>query len=218
LNAQPSTHCRITLPVAIICRRIALSTTQLAACEMHQWTHRRHPVRTRVCILVYRLPKAKANAHLSTSAAPPPPSRTLQPATSLPKHTFASKHPDYWISTSFSALHNILSSVFSVIIHSAFRSIASQAQLTFTRAPHHTTDTSLPTQHFAFLGHRRSGSTKKDLGTSVATPRVLGIEQRHRQSNLPYWNNTFSIIINLYNYLWAYFHNFGVPGPRLLTA
>jgi hypothetical protein len=123
---------------------------------------------------------------------------------SLPNHTFVSKHPDYWISTSLSALHNISSSVFSVIIHSAFRSIASQAQLTPTRAPHSTTDTSLPTQHFAFLGHRRSGSTKKDLGTSVATPRVLGIEQRHRQSNLPYRNKTFSIIIiNLYNYLWA---------------
>jgi hypothetical protein len=119
---------------------------------MNQWTHRRHPVRTRVYILVYRLPKAKANAHPSTLAAPPPLSRTLQPATSLPNHTFASKHPDYWLSISISALHNISSRVFSVIIHSAFRSIASQAQLTSTRAPHHTTDTSLPTQHFAFLG------------------------------------------------------------------
>jgi hypothetical protein len=74
------------------------------------------------------------------------------------------------------------------------------------RAPHHITD--IFHQHFHLLssGIGVLDPPKKDLGTSVATPRVLGIEQRHRQSNPPSRDN-FLKHHHLYIYLWAYFRN-----------
>jgi len=62
------------------------------------------------------------------------------------------------------------------------------------RASHSTTDTFY--HHINLLSSDIGvfGSPKKDLGTSVATPRVLGIEKNGTSSRAicPYRDNTFS--------------------------
>ena len=148
-----------------------------------------------------RLPKAKANAHPSTRAAPPPPSRTLPHATSPTTHSL--------LHTLFQLSFSRLLSRLCIISRPAFLATSftlllsgpsprsKRKLITTPPAPlqdyrHHTLST--PTNFASFRHRRFLASPKKTWGTLLGGDTKRGswifiLDQRHRQSNLPYRDN-----------------------------
>lgn len=119
------------------------------------------------CMLACQLPKFKTNALPSSLHALDPPATTRQPHTRFLRHVFRLFALD-----SFSALHNISSSVLSDIIHSAFFGQPLRTISTWTIHP--TTGAISASTTICFPSASAFWLHQKRLGTSVATPRVLG--------------------------------------------
>ena len=176
-------------------------------------------------MLVYRLPKAKANTHPSTHQPSPLQSRTLSIATLSPTTLASStKHFDIRPLTFFSALHNISRPAFLATSFTLFlRSIASQRNSLYACVLH----TSPPTTFYHHINLLPSdigvlGSPKKTWVHRWRHQGFLVIEQqRHQQSNLPYRDKLFpqQHRHHLYNYqTWAYISNRRFSVKDLLTA
>lgn len=90
---------------------------------------------------------------------------------------------------SFSALHNISSSVLSDIVHSAF--FGQSLRTTSTRTMHPTTGALSVSTTTCFSSASAFWLHQKKIGYIGGDTKGSWIEQRHRQSNLPLWD-TFS--------------------------
>lgn len=126
------------------------------------------------CMFACQLPKFKTNALPSSLQAFDPPARTRQPTTSSPTtHSLASSRSfdlSLYIPFRLCIISRPAFLATSFTLFSSANRFAPPRRGRYIPPPEHY----LPAQPPAFLRHRRSGFTKKRLGTLVATPRVLG--------------------------------------------